>query len=123
MSRATGRGVKPVLGSLTRIMTQPREELTRFQRTLRFCFDLVRYGARQLQEGRAAQMAAALSFRVLFGLMPVLVVGTVVARSLMGPEDFKVLVHEVFEWMGMYNYIITLPKTEGGTGEQPVSLG
>ncbi len=111
------------MSRLARIMTEPLEELNRFQRTVRFSYNLIRYGARQLQEGRAAQMAAALSFRVLFGLMPVLVVGTVLVRALLGPDDFKRFVPEVFEWAGLYNYKITLTWTDAAEARRLVSIG
>ncbi len=105
--------LRPLVDWVVRAVTQPRDELNRFQRTLRFGYDLGRYGARQLREGRAAQMAAALAFRVLFGLMPVLVVGTVLARALLGPGDFRQFVRDVFQWMGLYGIEITLGDTAG----------
>jgi membrane protein len=104
-------------------MTQPIDELTRFQKTIRFGYDLGRYGARQLREGRAPQMAAALSFRVLFGLMPILVVGTVLARTLMGANEFKRFVSDVFHWAGLYEYKIALSATEVSDVESLISIG
>ncbi|MHC4142990.1 MAG: hypothetical protein ACYSUF_14380, partial [Planctomycetota bacterium] len=68
--------VKALVDWLGRIMTQPQNELNRFQKTLRFVYDLGRHGARQLQHDRAPQMAGALAFRTLFALLPVLVLGT-----------------------------------------------
>ena len=67
--------LQPVYDWLKRVITHPQEELTRWQMTVRFAYDLGRYGAAQLKRDRAPQMAAALSFRTLFGLLPVLVVG------------------------------------------------
>jgi membrane protein len=104
-------------------MTQPRDELNRFQKTLRFGYDLGRYGARQLREGRAAQMAAALAFRALFGLMPVLVVGTVLARTLMGPDEFRRIIKEVFQWTGLYEIEITLSTSSTAETDPLISLG
>ncbi len=62
---------------LKRVVSQPREELNRWQQAARFAYDLGRFGARQLRHDQAPQMAAALAFRALLGLVPVLVVGTV----------------------------------------------
>ena len=108
---------------VVKVMTQPRDELNRYQKTIRFAYDLGRYGARQLREGRAPQAAAALSFRVLFGLMPILVVGTVLARTLMGADDFKRFVSEVFEWLGLYSYEIVLSGETETVGADGVSIG
>ena len=73
--------LQSVLDWLARVVTQPRSELTRWQRATRFAYDLGRYGARQLRQDNAPQMAGALSFRTLFGMLPVLVVATVLVRS------------------------------------------
>jgi membrane protein len=83
-----------ILDWLARVITEPRSELTRWQRTARFTYDLGRYGARQLHQDRAGQMAAALSFRTLFGLIPVLLVGTVLVRALQGSEEWLARVEE-----------------------------
>jgi len=70
-----------VLDWLKRVVHEPRSELTKWQKAVRFVNDLGRHGAKQLQQDRAPQMAAALSFRTLFGLLPVLVVGTITVKA------------------------------------------
>ena len=55
---------------MSRVITQPRDELDRWQRAARFAYDLAIYGGRQLRHDRAPQMAAALAFRTLFALVP-----------------------------------------------------
>ncbi len=69
-------------------LVQPRHELDRWQKAARFVYDLGRCGLRQLDNDRAAQMAAALSFRTLFGLLPVLIVATVLVKAVGGEERF-----------------------------------
>ena len=69
---------------LRRVITQPFGELNRWQRAVRFGYDLGRFGARQLKHDRAQHMAAALSFRTLFSLLPVLVVAISVAVMSLG---------------------------------------
>jgi membrane protein len=88
--------VRALLDWLGRIMTQPRDELNRFQKTLRFIYDLGRHGARQLQHDRAPQMAGALAFRTLFALLPVLVVSTLIFRGLKGYGDLEAKLAEFF---------------------------
>ena len=89
------------LNWLGRAVSQPRDELTRWEQAARFAYDLGRHGARQLQQDRAPQMAAALAYRTLFGLLPVLVVATVVARAIMGPTEFLDLAGRVVESLGL----------------------
>ncbi|MFK7958918.1 MAG: YihY/virulence factor BrkB family protein [Phycisphaerales bacterium] len=72
-----------------RAATEPRSELNRWQRAARFGYELTVVGAHQLRHDRAAQMAAALSFRTLFGLLPTLVVATLAVRALGGFADFE----------------------------------
>ena len=96
-----------VLDRLGRVMTKPRDELTRFQKTLRFLYDLGRYGARQLQHDRAPQMAGALAFRTLFALLPVLVVGTVVVRAVGGFGDLEERLAALFTRLGLDEFQIT----------------
>jgi len=98
-----------ILQWLKRVITQPRDELSRCQRTARFAYDLARSGARQLKYDRAPQMAAALAFRALFGLVPVLVVATVVVRALIGIDEFLILVYELLVWARLDDVSILLP--------------
>ena len=74
---------------LRQAITQPRDELDRWQRTARYLYDLGRCGLLQLNYDRAPQMAGELSFRTLFGLLPVMVVATLVVKA-MGMESWFV---------------------------------
>ena len=80
---------------IQRVITQPREELNRWQRTVRFAYDLGWYGWRQLKNDRAPQMAAALAFRSLFALLPVIIVATVVVKAYRGTEEFLRLTRDL----------------------------
>ena len=83
------------LGWLRRAISQPREELDRWQATARFVYDLLRYGAWQLRHDRASQMAAALAFRSLFALVPVLIVAMIVVNSVHGVDGFSNIVEQI----------------------------
>ena len=74
-----------------------------------------------LAEARAAQMAAALSFRMLFGILPVLVVGTIVVKSVMG-EEFPAFVTRMIEAAGMDEVSLVRPDVDDG-GTTTVPLG
>ena len=82
---------------IRRVITEPRDELDRWQRAVRFAYDLMRHGARQLRHDRASQLAAALAFRTLFALIPVLVVATIVVKAISGTDAFLQLTHNVLE--------------------------
>jgi len=102
---------------LGRIMTQPLNELSRFQRTLRFLYDLGRHGARQLQHDRAPQMAGALAFRTLFALLPVLVLGTVLIRAFRGFDQLESKFAAMFTKLGLDDFKVT------GAGDSTIAGG
>jgi len=62
------------------LIGHPVAELSRAQRFLRFVVDLVRHGARELRANDASQMAAALTYRTIFGLVPLLMVSMLAFR-------------------------------------------
>ena len=100
---------------LKRVVTQPRAELNRWQTAVRFADDLVRFGARQLRHDRAQQMAAALAFRTLFGLLPVLVVATVLVKALGMEKHYLEPLERLFQFWGLDTIRIILP---GGSAEE-----
>ena len=98
-----------LIGWLTRVVTQPRHELNRWQQAVRFAYDLGCCGARQLHHDRAPQMAAALSFRSLFGLLPTMIVATVAVRSLVGLDEFRKLIDDYLVAANLDNIRLSLP--------------
>lgn len=81
---------------IQRVINHPMGELTRWQRFVRFCYDLGTHGARQLIDSKAPVMAAALAFRTLFGMLPVLVVATILVRAL-NPDRFSEFLRQMVE--------------------------
>ncbi|MCH7798586.1 MAG: YihY/virulence factor BrkB family protein [Planctomycetes bacterium] len=106
---------RAVVDRLARVMTQPLDELSRFQRTLRFLYDLGRHGARQLQHDRAPQMAGALAFRTLFALLPVMVLGTMLIRALGGFEDLESKLADLFTRLGLDQFQMVTVAAENET--------
>ena len=100
------------------VVREPGDELSRFQKALRFCYDLGRHGYRQLLHDRASQMAGALAFRALFALLPVLVVGTVLVRAVGGFERFKDRIAEFFTRLGLDEYNVTLTAPVNGSAAE-----
>jgi membrane protein len=82
-ARAIIAGVDPLVrlqSYLEWLITHPVAELSRAQRFLRFAVDLVRHCSRELRENDAAQIAAALTYRTIFGLVPLLMVSMLAFR-------------------------------------------
>lgn len=115
--------IRLVAGWLRHAVTEPFQELTRWQRAARFAYDLGRYGARQLQQDRAPQMAAALAFHTLFGLAPVLVVTTILVKSVRGTDAILQWLHELFVVAGLDDLrVVAVPQVGGETGGEAVTL-
>lgn len=108
--------VRRVAVGVERAVRQPRDELDRWGRSVRFAYDLSRVGALQLKEDRAPEMAAALAFRTLFALAPVLVVVTILVRAIAGVEEFMRIVGSLLDAAGMSEVRVVLPAT-GDAGE------
>lgn len=94
--------IQPWIDWLKHVVTEPRHELNRWQTAVRFAYDLGIHGWKALNRDNAPQMAAALAFRTLFALLPVVVVSTVVVRAVRGDEGFVNLVHDVLGALGSY---------------------
>ncbi len=82
---------------LKRLLSTPIEELNRWQYALRFTLELCRHGGRRLAEDRAGQMAAALAFRTIFGLVPMIIIVIMVFRMIGTNDLFANLVQQVVE--------------------------
>src|SRR3990172_6695034 len=78
-------GLTREIGSVLR---QPTHELTRAQLRGRYALDLARYSWRSLKQHRPSQMAAALTYRTIFSLIPLLVVALLAVRMFGGFEYF-----------------------------------
>jgi membrane protein len=116
------RSLEAITQWLKRVITQPREELDRYQKAVRFAYDLSRFGARQLNHDRADQMAAALSFRTLFGLLPVLVVATVLVKALGLEEHYLEPLGRLFQFWGLDSVRIIPPGAAADAAEATISL-
>lgn len=76
----------PLIATTRRIISHPVGELNRWQRSIRWFVELMRHCWRQLNEDRAEEMAAALTYRTIFSLVPLAVLGLVVFRIFGGFE-------------------------------------
>src|SRR5262245_30251264 len=104
ISRLFHKHVQPVLHWFKHVVTQPREELNRWQGAVRYSHELGVYGWKALQRDNAPEMAAALAFRPLFAFLPVVVVSTVVVRAVQGTDKFQELVASILHSANLYDY-------------------
>lgn len=70
-------------------LRSPREKLSRGQHLLRQSWELAAHCWRQLQRHRAEGMAAELTYRTIFSLIPVVVLGLVMFRVVGGLDEVK----------------------------------
>lgn len=82
-------------------ITRPRTQLTRWQRLFRYAIDLARHARQELRDHSAPTMAAALTYRTIFGLVPMLVMAMIVFRAFGGFADsqdgIRNLVYDLLE--------------------------
>lgn len=106
--------VQQVTAYLRRMITQPIGELNRAQRTLRFAMDLSRHCAGELGRNQAGQMAAALTYRTIFSLVPMAMLMLLVFRAFGGFEQVSVdLQSGIYQYLGLSS--IVLPADEADT--------
>ncbi len=79
----------------------PSEQLSRGQQFVRRSWELALYCWRQLQYHRAEGMAAELTYRTVFSLIPVVVLGLVMFRIFGGLEDVQTKVeYQLYSFFG-----------------------
>ena len=110
------------LAWLNTAVHEPRRNLDEVQQRIRNGFEIARFCLRHLAQDRAPQMAASLAFRTLFGILPVLVVFTVAARSLLG-EDFQRIIGRLIDAVGLNEVQIIPPQLDATTPGKAVGLG
>jgi len=86
---------------IARLLSSPVDELGSWARLLRSQIQLWRFCARRLRENNAMAMSAALSFRTIFALVPVLILGFLVVKSLGIVADKKRLFGDFMRESGL----------------------
>ncbi|TWU34384.1 YihY/virulence factor BrkB family protein [Novipirellula artificiosorum] len=113
---------------------RPRDELSRRQHQLRYAWELTAHCWRQLIRHRAEGMAAELTYRTIFSLIPVVVLGLVMFRIVGGLEDVQRKVEdELYSFFGVpdipvqYTHpihpIVQELATGDSVGSEPASEG
>lgn len=91
-------------------VTHPGEEVSTSQRVSRYLYDVCRFGARRLNEIKAAQLSAALTYRTIFSLVPVLVLTLVVLRAFYGTAGIERGLNSLMDYTGLSE--IAIPAAE-----------
>ena len=92
----------PIPDWLRRWLTEPSGELTRWQRAARWSVDLGWHCAKELNHDKASEMAAALTYRTIFSLIPVLVLALVVFNAFDGFTEVRVKAQDTaLQYLGL----------------------
>src|SRR5262245_24608837 len=108
----------PINAQVRRLITQPGQELGRLARFVHFQVKLWRFCAARLHRNNLLAMAAALSFRTIFALIPTLVLAFLVAGALGVLEDSKGSLRSFLEASG-FSQIAALPDANDAEPAQP----
>ena len=91
-----------ITGYLLDAVRRPREQLTRGQHQVRYAWELTRHCWRQLIRHRAEGMAAELTYRTIFSLIPVVVLGLVMFRIVGGVDEVQQKVeNQLYSFFGV----------------------
>lgn len=91
-----------LIAAARRWFTQPLGELNRWQLTARYAVGIARYGANELREDRASQMAAALTYRTIFSMVPLFVLSLLVFNAFGGFQTVGGdLQTKIYDYLGL----------------------
>jgi len=109
----------PSGGYFDRLAREPVKELGRWARFLRFQVQLWRLCAHRLRANNVMAMSAALSFRTIFALVPILVLGFLMLKSVGALEASKVQLRQLLATSGFEQ--ITIHREEQSEPEDRMS--
>lgn len=84
---------------------------------------IVWYGARKFARDRTPLLAAALAYRTVFSLIPMLVLALVAVRSFSSHEAMRSRLDSLFAWLGINELTITVPAGQNAGQEQVLQVG
>jgi len=102
-----------MIDRLLRLLTRPGVEVGRWAAFAQFQLKLWRYSARRLHQNNVMALSAALSFQTIFALVPLLVLGLLVAKQVGALEDGKQSLRTLLQSTGM-TVISATEETDAG---------
>jgi len=89
------------------------DSLTRLEKSIRFFYLLFVHGGKQLVRHRAPQLAAALAYRTIFSLVPVLVLALVVLNATFDRAAIERAFDAVFQYTGLADIQVPASTVDG----------
>lgn len=112
--------VHQLIATARRWFTQPLGELNRWQLTARYAVGIARYGANELREDRASQMAAALTYRTIFSMIPLFVLSLLVFNAFGGFQTVGGdLQTKIYDYLGLNAIELRETQEQSEQGESP----
>ncbi len=113
-------GKRTITQQVEEILSRPGEQLSRSTRFVRFQFDLWAYCARRLHQNNLMAMSAALSFRTIFAMIPILVLGFLVLESVGVVENGKRTMRDFLDASGFAQIVV--PESTASVGKNGVDV-
>jgi YihY family inner membrane protein len=98
-----------------RFLTDPGKELGRWARFARFQIELWRFCALRLRENNVMAMSAALSFRTIFAMIPIMVLAFLSLKSIGALEDSKQSMRNFLDASGFSQIATVTEETDATT--------
>jgi membrane protein len=109
--------LRDISQNVEELVTRPGAQLSRGARFLQFQYELWKFCARRLHRNNLMAMSAALSFRTIFAMIPILVFGFLVLKSIGVVEDGKRSLQEVLERSGLAQIAVPTETDIAGDAE------
>jgi hypothetical protein len=113
-------GVTRLRSQLSKVVQDPGGELDRWSRFVRFQWTLWRFCWRRLKENNVMAMSAALSFRTIFALIPLLIFALLTLKSIGVIEDGKDYVRQVLDVAGLTRIETVVAEEPAGEDPRPL---
>lgn len=107
-------------------MRRAAEGVRRRDRVLMFLIESARVAARQMKRDRAPMMAAALTYRLLFALIPLMVIAAAVMQLVVDQDEVKKATQELVAYLQLDAIEVHDQRTGSdseGEGSTPFTLG
>lgn len=115
------RVVSDIMGFFHRLVREPAAELRGARAWLRFVIDLVRHCGRELYADGAEQMAAALTYRTIFSLVPMFLLSLIVLQTFGALEQRVVQIEDtILRWGGLTALTYESPEYYEDVEEAPL---
>jgi len=94
------------------------DHVSRWERFVTASTELLAYGARKLVRDRAQQLAAALAYRTVFSLVPILVLALVAVRAVSTEDDLRARLRSLMDYFALTELSFDLPEIMGPGGAE-----